>query len=72
MYITSRYGYMIDNIVLILMGTLYGRNTQEQLKKCHPLGMFPSLPSLAAAQNISDLYNIVLAETPLGMHLFEY
>ena len=45
--ILSRYGHMIDNVVLIVTGTLHERDVQELLEKCHPLGMFDrySLPS---------------------------
>lgn len=35
-----RYGHMIDNVVLIVTGTLHERDVQELLEKCHPLGMF--------------------------------
>ena len=31
---------MIDNVVLIVTGTLHERDVQELLEKCHPLGMF--------------------------------
>ncbi|KAL1535244.1 hypothetical protein AAHA92_31324 [Salvia divinorum] len=34
------YGHMIDNVVLIITGTLHERDVQELLEKCHPLGMF--------------------------------
>ncbi|KAL1545262.1 hypothetical protein AAHA92_22008 [Salvia divinorum] len=34
------YGHMIDNVVLIVTGTLHERDVQELLEKCHPLGMF--------------------------------
>uniref|UniRef100_A0A453EZA9 V-type proton ATPase subunit n=1 Tax=Aegilops tauschii subsp. strangulata TaxID=200361 RepID=A0A453EZA9_AEGTS len=37
-YIT--YGHMIDNVVLIVTGTLHERDVNELLEKCHPLGMF--------------------------------
>jgi len=37
-YIT--YGYMIDNVILLLTGTLHERDTRELLEKCHPLGKF--------------------------------
>lgn len=37
---SSRYGHMIDNVVLIVTGTLHERDVQELLEKCHPLGMF--------------------------------
>jgi V-type H+-transporting ATPase subunit d len=35
-----RYGHMIDNVVLIVTGTLHERDVQELIEKCHPLGMF--------------------------------
>lgn len=38
--VLCRYGHMIDNIVLIVSGTLHERDVQELLDKCHPLGMF--------------------------------
>jgi V-type H+-transporting ATPase subunit d len=34
------YGHMIDNVVLIVTGTLHERDVHELLEKCHPLGMF--------------------------------
>eukprot|EP00033_Pygsuia_biforma_P001068 GCRY01001215.1.p1 GENE.GCRY01001215.1~~GCRY01001215.1.p1 ORF type:complete len:357 (+),score=49.68 GCRY01001215.1:197-1267(+) len=65
-YIT--YGYMIDNIVLLLIGTLHGKDTSELLEKCHPLGMFETLPTLLAATNTTELYTLVLADTPLAAY----
>lgn len=61
------YGYMIDNVVLIITGTLHSRDTRDLLERCHPLGMFESLPALCVATTVSELYNNVLIETPLGM-----
>eukprot|EP01104_Vermistella_antarctica_P020818 TRINITY_DN9082_c0_g1_i1.p1 TRINITY_DN9082_c0_g1~~TRINITY_DN9082_c0_g1_i1.p1 ORF type:complete len:353 (+),score=121.12 TRINITY_DN9082_c0_g1_i1:255-1313(+) len=63
-YIT--YGYMIDNIVLLITGTLHERDTAELLEKCHPLGMFESMATLTVATNVSELYNSVLVDTPLA------
>jgi len=63
-YIT--YGYMIDNIVLVITGTHHDRDTQELLEKCHPLGMFDSMATLCVATSPSDLYRMVLVDTPLG------
>ena len=34
------YGYMIDNIALLITGTLHERDTRELLERCHPLGWF--------------------------------
>jgi len=66
-YIT--YQYMIDNVVLLITGTLHERDTAELLEKCHPLGMFDSMASLSVTTNISDLYNSVLIDTPLGRYI---
>ncbi|GBG61341.1 hypothetical protein CBR_g20375 [Chara braunii] len=63
-YIT--YGHMIDNIVLIVTGTLHERDTQELLDKCHPLGLFDSIATLAVAQNMRELYRLVLIDTPIA------
>ncbi|KAF2227375.1 vacuolar ATP synthase subunit D [Elsinoe ampelina] len=63
-YIT--YGYMIDNVALLITGTLHDRDTRELLEKCHPLGYFETMPALCVATNIEELYNSVLIETPLA------
>ncbi|KAH9607301.1 hypothetical protein KSS87_015324 [Heliosperma pusillum] len=68
-YIT--YGHMIDNVVLIVTGTLHERDVQELLEKCHPLGMFDSIATLAVAQNMRDLYRLVLVDTPLAPYFSE-
>ncbi|KAF7719794.1 V-type proton ATPase subunit d [Penicillium ucsense] len=60
------YGYMIDNIALLITGTLHERDTRELLERCHPLGWFETLPVLCVASNIEELYNSVLIETPLA------
>ena len=63
-YIT--YSYQIDNVVLLITGTLHERDTHELLERCHPLGGFSSLPALCVATTVEELYNSVLIETPLG------
>ncbi|MCO5605865.1 hypothetical protein L7F22_060049 [Adiantum nelumboides] len=68
-YIT--YGHMIDNIVLIVTGTLHERDVHELLEKCHPLGMFESIATLAVAQNMRELYRLVLVDTPLAPYFSE-
>lgn len=60
------YGYMIDNVALIITGTLHERDTRELLERCHPLGCFETMPVLCVATNIEELYNSVLIETPLA------
>ncbi|KAG1748630.1 ATPase V0 complex subunit D [Suillus lakei] len=63
-YIT--YGYMIDNVVLLITGTLHERDTHELLERCHPLGIFDTMPALCVATNVEELYQSVLVETPLA------
>ncbi|KAK9366344.1 V0 complex, c/d subunit of ATPase [Lipomyces kononenkoae] len=63
-YIT--YAYMIDNVALLITGTLHDRDTHELLERCHPLGWFESLPALCVATNVEELYNTVLIDTPLA------
>jgi V-type H+-transporting ATPase subunit d len=60
------YGYMIDNVALLITGTLHDRDTRELLDRCHPLGWFETMPVLCVATNIEELYNSVLIETPLA------
>lgn len=66
-YIT--YGYMIDNVILLLTGTLHERDTRELLEKCHPLGKFQSLATLAITTNAKDAYKLVLVDTPLANYM---
>ncbi|KAK7205982.1 V0 complex, c/d subunit of ATPase [Myxozyma melibiosi] len=63
-YIT--YAYMIDNVALLITGTLHERDTHELLERCNPLGWFESLPALCVATNVEELYNTVLIDTPLA------
>lgn len=60
------YGYMIDNVVLIVAGTLHERDMADLLSKCHPLGMFDSIATLAVATTMRELYRLVLVDTPLA------
>ena len=57
---------MIDNVILLITGTLHERDTHELIERCHPLGVFDSMPALCVASNVEELYHTVLVETPLG------
>ena len=65
------YGHMIDNVVLIVTGALHERDVQELLDKCHPLGMFDSIATLAVAQSMRELFRLVLVDTPLAPYFSE-
>lgn len=63
-YIT--YGYMIDNVALLITGTVHEREKTEILERCHPLGWFDTLPALSVATDVESLYDTVLVDTPLA------
>lgn len=63
-YIT--YGYMIDNVALLITGTVHERDRSEILARCHPLGWFDTLPALSVATDVESLYDTVLVDTPLA------
>lgn len=61
-----RYSYMIDNIILLITGTLHQRQISELRTKCHPLGSFAEMESINIADTAAELYSAVLVDTPLG------
>lgn len=57
---------MIDNIILLITGTLHQRPISELIPKCHPLGSFDQMEAIHIATTPAELYNAVLVDTPLG------
>jgi V-type H+-transporting ATPase subunit d len=57
---------MIDNIVLLITGTLHQRAISELIPKCHPLGSFEQMEAIHIASTPADLYSAILVDTPLG------
>jgi V-type H+-transporting ATPase subunit d len=63
---------MIENVMLLLKGALSGRDINELIEQCHPLGMFKestmrSIPTFEnSAKGYADLYQTVLVDTPVG------
>ena len=72
------YEYMIENVMLLLRGTLSGRNVNDLMEQCHPLGMFKDstmrvIPTFeASARGYADLYETVLVDTPVGPYFQMY
>lgn len=60
---------MIDNIVLLITGTLHQRAINDLLPRCHPLGIFEQLGAITIADTPAQLYNAVIVDTPLGIRL---
>lgn len=63
-YIT--YGYMIDNVVMLISGALKRRDVAELLPRCHPLGAFDQMAAVGIARTPTELYTCILADTPLA------
>ena len=57
---------MIDNIILLITGSLHQRPISELVTKCHPLGSFEQMEAINVASTPAELYNAVLIDTPLG------
>lgn len=57
---------MIDNVILLITGTLHQRSIAELVPKCHPLGSFEQMEAVNIAQTPAELYNAILVDTPLG------
>jgi V-type H+-transporting ATPase subunit d len=72
------YEYMIENVMLLLKGTLSGRDINELIAQCHPLGMFKestmrSIPTFEPnARGYADLYQTVLVDTPVGPYFAQF
>lgn len=72
------YEYMIENVMLLLRGTLSGRNVNDLIAQCHPLGMFRestmrNIPNFEASpRGYAELYETVLVDTPVGIYFQRY
>ncbi|ELW56796.1 V-type proton ATPase subunit d 1 [Tupaia chinensis] len=62
----TSYSYMIDNVILLITGTLHQRSIAELVPKCHPLGSFEQMEAVNIAQTPAELYNAILVDTPLA------
>jgi V-type H+-transporting ATPase subunit d len=60
------YEYMIGNVLKLITAIRNGRGALELMYKCHPLGMFETIGAITAASTIDDMYEIVLADSPIG------
>lgn len=61
---------MIDNVILLITGTIHERDTLELLERCHPLGMFDSIGALCVATNVNELFHTVLVDSPIGNRFY--
>ena len=77
------HGFMIDNVALILTGTLRNPTKEymdELISKCHPLGYFPTLAAVSLAgtsegkllpgttAGIDNMFKEIMLEMPLAVY----
>ena len=70
-----RYEKMIDNIVMIISGTISNKSPKELLARVDPLGWFEELrtvPSMDFTQGYDDLYRTILIDTPIAPYFAEF
>lgn len=70
-----RYEKMIDNIVMIVQGTINNKSPKELLARVDPLGWFEelrSIPSMDYTHGYDDLYRTILIDTPIAPYFREF
>lgn len=62
-----RCEYMIGNVLKLIVAKRSGRShTLDLLTRCHPLGVFPQLPTILAASDVKEMFEVVLLDSPVG------
>lgn len=63
-YIT--YAFMIENLCLLIKGTLKGDPPAILIESCNPLGHFPEMVVVCTAATPLEMYSSILCDTPLA------
>jgi len=68
---------MIDNVCMIIQGTLNNKAPVDMLEKIHPLGHFDGMKVIMSETfdvqgGFDDVYRIFLVDTPIGPYFEEY
>ncbi|KAF4756529.1 hypothetical protein FOZ63_032656 [Perkinsus olseni] len=66
---------MIDNVVMLIQGTINNKNPKDLLARCDPLGYFDemkTIPGMDFTHGYEDLYRTILVDTPLGPYFEEF
>jgi len=63
-YIT--YAFMIENLCLLIKGTLKGDEAHKLIESCNPLGTFPEMVVVCHTHTPQDMYEAILVDTPLA------
>lgn len=62
------YGYMIDNLCLLIKGTLKGDPSEKLIESCNPLGTFAEMIVVCSTNQPKEMYEAILVETPLAKY----
>merc|ERR1712178_623818 len=63
-YIT--YAFMIENLCLLIKGSLKGDVPEKLIESCNKLGVFPEMVLVCTQTNAEDMYHTILVDTPLA------
>ena len=69
--ITTDFSYMIDNVCLLINGTLNRRQLSELVPKCHPLGRFEQMEAVTIAQDRSHFYLVLMRPLVERINIWE-
>jgi V-type H+-transporting ATPase subunit d len=61
-----RYGYMIDNVILLITGGLNNLPIADLIPRCHPMGSFDGMAAVNIATTLEELYSAIIIDTPIG------
>jgi len=69
-----RHGYMIENTVYIIEGIKSKVDFEVLLKRADPLGEFPGMRTIKAAEseNYANVYQTVLIDLPVGKYFHKF
>lgn len=68
---------MIDNVCMIIQGSLNGKAPTDMQDKIHPMGIFDGMTAIMSETfdvqgGFDDVYHIFLADSPIGAYFEEY
>lgn len=73
---------MIDNVCMIILGTMNQKKPLEMMEKCHPMGIFAGIRTIMTdtygteagvnKKGVDDMYRIFLVDTPVGKYFEQY
>jgi len=68
---------MIDNVCMIIQGSLNGKSPKELEEKLHPMGLFDGIKvimseSFDVSGGFEEVYNIFLVDSPIGQYFEDY